>query len=74
MRRFLTMAALFLTACGEQIPVAQPIPAELLRPEIVTCPPGDTVRALGTCAIALRRGLDTANDKLTSIAEILKND
>ncbi|MBV7408783.1 hypothetical protein [Maritimibacter sp. DP1N21-5] len=68
------MAGLFLTACGEVPPVTQPIPDELLRPEIVTCPPGDTVRALGSCAIALRRGLDTANDKLTSIAEIVSDD
>lgn len=71
MHRLAIMAVLSLTACAD--PVARvAVPPELLRPVEVRCADGTTVSALGTCAIALRRGLDVANDKIKSISEILE--
>lgn len=69
--RFPTMAALFLTACAESTVARQPIPALLLEPVEVRCAAGTTERALGDCALRLRAGLDTANDKLTAIKELV---
>lgn len=74
MRRLALMAALSLTACANPMPTGDTIPADLLRPVPVVCAEGATVAALGTCAIALRQGLDTANDKIRSIAEIVTHD
>lgn len=62
-------SALCLTACASPDP-ALVIPAELTRPVVVVCSSGVTSRALGTCAMALREGLNTANDKLVSIGEL----
>lgn len=70
MSRLMPMAALCLTACAAQVPEAV-IPPELLRPVVVECRPGDTLRALGQCAMDLRRGLDEANGKLAAAGEIV---
>lgn len=70
MSRLTPMAALCLTACAA--PVPEPvIPPELLRPVVVECRAGDTLRDLGQCAMALRAGLDTANSKLLAVGEVV---
>lgn len=68
MTRLMITSALFLTACANSPSV---VPAELTRPVLVECATGDASRALGRCAIALRAGLNTANDKLTSIGDLV---
>ena len=70
MNRLMPMAALCLTACAAPVPETV-IPPELLRPVVVECRPGDTMRALGQCAMDLRRGLDEANGKLVAVGEIV---
>ena len=69
--RFPIMAALYLTACAETTVARQPLPAPLLEPVKVRCAAGTTDRARGECALRLRAGLDTANDKLTAIKELV---
>lgn len=71
--RFLIMAALFLTGCAKTV-ARQPIPATLLEPVEVHCRSGTTERALGECALRLRAGLDTANDKLTAIKGLVSHE
>jgi hypothetical protein len=68
------MAALCLTACAETTVARRPIPAQLLEPVEVRCAAGTTERALGECALRLRAGLETANDKLTAIKGLVTND
>lgn len=70
MIRLTLMSVLCLTACATPDPVPV-IPAELTRPVAVTCPVGDTSRALGQCAILLRQGLNAANSKLAEIGAIM---
>lgn len=67
MIRLTLMSVLFLTGCATREPI---IPAELTRPVVVTCPPGYTSGAIGACLMALREGLNTANDKLARIGEL----
>jgi len=43
----------------------------VLRPVVVECRPGDALRALGQCAMDLRRGLDEVNGKLVAVGEIV---
>lgn len=76
MRHLILMVVLFLTACqkSETVFVTQPLPEELTREVVVVCEPGETLRALGECAMALREGLDTANDKLKKIHDITRQD
>ncbi len=64
MTRLILMSVLCLTACGRPEPV---IPEALTEPVIVTCPPGYTSGALGACLIALREGLNIANDRLAAV-------
>lgn len=76
MNRFLPIFAVFLTGCGDAMPsraILPDVPAELRRPVLVVCQPGDTVRALGQCAMALRAGLTEANSKIETIDTILSN-
>lgn len=70
MNRLTLMAALCLTACATPDPTPV-VPAELLRPVVVTCAPGDTMRALGQCALAMAEGLAVANDKLARVAVLV---
>lgn len=70
MNRLTLMSVLCLTACALRPDPVQIIPAELTRKVVVTCASGDTSRALGQCALALREGLNVANDKLGRIAGI----
>lgn len=70
MSRLMPMAALCLTACAAPVPETV-IPPELLRPVVVECRAGDTLRALGQCAMDLRRGLDEANGKLAAVGGIV---
>lgn len=72
--RYPIMAALFLTACGETTVARHPVPPTLLEPVIVRCAAGTTVRALGECALRLRAGLDTANDKIGAIKGLVTHD
>lgn len=68
MIRCLIICAMCLTGCAR--PVARVIPQELLAPVVVTCQPGETSRALGNCALALRAGLGEANSQLAAIRAI----
>lgn len=70
MRPLILMSVLFLSGCfGRQIELD--IPPTLTEPVIVNCVPGDTSRALGSCLIRLREGLNIANSKLGQIEEIV---
>jgi hypothetical protein len=70
MNRLMIMGALCLTGCAAPRP--EPVvPESLLRPVVVECAVGDTLRALGSCALALRAGLDEANAQIGAVAEIL---
>ena len=68
MKSLILMSALCLTACARPEPV---IPEALTEPVIVTCPPGYTSGALGACLIALREGLNVANDRLDRIGGLV---
>lgn len=74
MRRLALTCALFLTACGEpRLELVNPhVPADLLREVVVRCAGGETVAALGNCAIALRAGLNQANSQIVATGEILQ--
>lgn len=68
MMRLILMSVLCLTSCA---PRPEPfVPAELTRPVVVTCETGTTSRALGDCTLALREGLNAANDKLARIGAL----
>ena len=70
MNRSVLMLGLFLTGCASPEPEIV-VPPELTREVVVICPMGDTMRALGNCAILLRGGLNTANDKLRTIEDLV---
>lgn len=70
MTRLMTMSVLCLTACAATN--TDVIPGALTTPVTVTCRAGDTSRALGECAIALRAGLDDANSRLVAIGDIVR--
>lgn len=78
MKALILTSALFLTACGANKPMVRTeflkpqVPAHLLRPVAVQCPPGDTSRALGECALAYKHGLNTANSQIVAIAGVLQ--
>ena len=76
MRLLALTCALFLTACGEpRVELAGPhVPADLLRPVVVQCPRGDTAAALGSCALALRTGLNRANSQIATVGQIIQPD
>jgi len=71
MTRLILIFALFLSGCAPRLEPVIYVPNELTNPVIVTCSGGETVRALGSCAIRLRQGLDEANIKLRSIRELV---
>lgn len=50
-----------------------PVPEELLTPVEVDCSPGSTAGDLGNCVLAKVQGLDEANSKILSLADILKS-
>ena len=78
MKALILTSVLFLTACGANKPMVRTeflkpeVPAHLLRPVVVQCPPGDTSRALGECALAYRHGLNTANSQIAAIGEVVR--
>ena len=69
-----------LSACGKPIvrtetvkvnvPVVQPVPAELTAPVAAPKLDGDSNGALAEYILALRHALDTANAKLKAIATL----
>ncbi len=69
MKILILTSALFLTACASPEPV---IPEALTEPVVVTCPPGYTSGALGACLIALREGLNIANDRLAAVRGLVE--
>lgn len=68
MIRCLIICAMCLTGCARR--ADRVIPQELLAPVVVTCAPGETSRALGNCALALRVGLNEANSQIDAIRAI----
>lgn len=74
MRLCLIICAMLLTGCAEKtrtVYAAPYVPADLLQPERVTCPPGYTAEALAICLFRQAAGLGRANEKLAAIDEIL---
>lgn len=70
------ICAAWLAGCGEAPrPVVAPppaVPADLLAPVAVTCPPVATEADVATCLIRLDAGLDRANAQLAAVAQILQ--
>lgn len=73
MNRSALIFGVFLIGCGPRVEIRSAVPESLTDPVIVECPTGDTARALGTCAIRLRAGLDEANGRLIAIRDTLSN-
>lgn len=78
MKPLILMSALCLTACAVPDPIIRTeflkpdVPEALLHPVVVTCSDGNTSRALGECAVALKSGLNRANSQIAAIAEVIR--
>ena len=74
MRRFLLISALCLTAsCGreEVVMLVPEVPEPLRQPVEVKCADGETMEALGACAMKKDAGWREANRRIEAIDEIL---